>query len=67
VPAIGTVCALGLKPTMPLHAAGMRQDPPVSVPIAAWAMPSVIEIAAPDDEPPRMRLPSWSHALSGVP
>jgi len=33
------------------RAAGMGIDPPVSLPIARAAMPSVTEIAALDDEP----------------
>ena len=32
---------VGLKPTRPFNAAGMRIDPPVSLPIARAAMPSV--------------------------
>ncbi len=34
-PSSGTRRAVGLLPTTPQHAAGMRQEPPVSVPIAA--------------------------------
>ena len=56
-PCVGTRCAVGLKPTMPHSAAGIRQEPPVSVPSAPSAMPSVTETAAPDDEPPGMRPP----------
>ena len=37
---------------MPLKAAGIRQEPPVSVPSAPNAMPSANDTAAPDDEPP---------------
>jgi hypothetical protein len=33
-PSSGTRRCVGLKPTMPLNAAGIRQDPPVSVPSA---------------------------------
>jgi hypothetical protein len=45
----------------------MRIDPPVSVPIAAAAIPSVTEIAGPDDEPPGMRPVARSKAFFGVP
>ncbi len=55
VPAVGTRRAVGLNPTMPQSAAGMRQEPPVSLPSAAIAMPSVTATAEPDEEPPGMR------------
>ena len=51
-PAVGTRRAVGLNPTMPHSAAGMRQEPPVSVPSAPNAMASVTDTAAPEDEPP---------------
>ena len=71
-PAIGTRRAVGLYPTTPQHAAGMRHEPPVSVPIAASAMPSLIETAAPDELPPGTRppvasAPVRSHGARGVP
>ena len=47
-PSIGTRRAVGLKPMMPQTAAGMRTEPPVSVPSAATAMRSATETAAPD-------------------
>ena len=37
---------------MPQNAAGMRQDPPVSVPSATTAMPSATDTAAPLLLPP---------------
>jgi hypothetical protein len=49
------------------RAAGMGIDPPVSLPIARAAMPSVTEIAALDDEPPGMRPVARSKAFFGVP
>jgi hypothetical protein len=58
---------VGLKPTKPFSAEGMRIDPPVSVPIAPAAMPSVTETAAPDDDPPGMRPAARSKAFFGVP
>ena len=51
---------------MPQNAAGMRQEPPVSVPMPAAAMPSVTETAAPDDEPPGTRPTSRSKGFLGV-
>jgi len=66
-PSSGTRRAVGLNPTMPFSAAGMRTDPPVSEPIAAAAMPSVTEIAAPDDDPPGTRPAARSNAFLGVP
>ena len=56
---------VGLNPGMPHNAAGMRTEPPVSVPSAATAMPSATDTAAPDDEPPGTRL--RSAGLPGVP
>jgi hypothetical protein len=47
--------AVGLKPVRPHSAAGMRIEPPVSVPSAIAAMPSATEAAAPEDEPPDTR------------
>ena len=68
-PSRGTRAAVGLKPTMPVRAAGMRQEPPVSVPIAPKAIRSVIEMAAPDEDPPGMRPPlgsGWPRARTGL-
>ena len=42
-------CRLGLKPTMPHSAAGMRVEPPVSLPMAISHMPSATATAPPDD------------------
>src|SRR5260221_11230885 len=66
-PSRGTRRAVGLKPVMPHSAAGMRTEPPVSGPIAAAAMPSVTDTAAPADEPPGTRPVPRPHGLSGVP
>ena len=54
-PSMGTRRAVGLKATSPQTAAGIRTEPAVSEPIAATAMPSVTEMAAPDEEPPGIR------------
>ncbi len=52
---------------MPHNAAGMRQEPPVSLPIAMSAMPSATETAPPEVEPPGTRPVARSHGLDGVP
>src|SRR5207253_5989493 len=44
-----------LKPTMPQHAAGMRLDPPPSVPTPIGASPAATAAAAPPDDPPGVR------------
>jgi len=43
------------KPTTPQSAAGIRTEPPVSLPIAISHMPSATATAAPEDEPPGTR------------
>jgi hypothetical protein len=43
---------------MPLSAAGIRTEPPVSVPRPAAAMRAAIALAVPPEEPPAMRLGS---------
>ena len=67
VPSSGTRRAVGLNPVSPHSAAGMRTEPPVSVPMPAAAMPLVIDTAAPEDDPPGMRRAVRSHGFSGVP
>ena len=69
-PSTGTRNAVGLKPTKPLNAAGMRTLPPVSEPRAATHMPSATLTAAPLDEPPGTRPPPSTvrpQAARGVP
>src|SRR5262249_19602198 len=56
---------VGLNPASPHKAAGMRTEPPVSLPIATIAWLSATDTAAPDDEPPGTRLRSCG--LPGVP
>jgi hypothetical protein len=51
-PSRGMRLCVGLKPTIPQSAAGMRTDPPVSVPMATTAPPSLTDSAASEDEPP---------------
>src|SRR3954454_4658631 len=47
---------VGLKPTMPLIAAGQVIEPSVSVPIAAGTMPAATAAPLPDEEPQGLRL-----------
>src|SRR4030095_2787485 len=63
-PLVGTSPSVGLRPTSPHNAEGMRIDPPVSVPIDAYAMSVATEIAEPPDDPPGERLGS-SGCLAG--
>ena len=44
----------GLKPTVPQKAAGMRTEPPPSVPCASAAMPSATAAALPPEDPPAL-------------
>src|SRR5215831_15724988 len=46
---------LGRMPTMPQKLAGLRNDPPRSVPCASQAMPVASAAAAPPDDPPAER------------
>ena len=52
---------LGFSPTSPQHAAGMRIEPPPSLPWATGTMPAATAAAAPPDEPPGVRC--RSHGL----
>src|SRR5262249_14758835 len=51
----------GLRPTSPLQLAGMRIDPPPSLPCATGTMPVVTATADPPLEPPGVR--DGSHGL----
>ncbi|MNR50993.1 hypothetical protein D3C85_1705960 [compost metagenome] len=62
---MGTRLALGLNPVRRQNAAGIRMEPPVSVPSPATAMPNATLTAAPELEPPAMR--SAADGVSGVP
>ena len=64
-PSRGMRCCVGLNPARPHNAAGMRTEPPVSLPIATTACPSPTDTAAPEDEPPGIRRRSCG--LPGVP
>ncbi|CFM01285.1 Uncharacterised protein [Bordetella pertussis] len=52
---------------MPLSAAGIRTDPPVSEPSAAGARPAATATPEPLDEPPGIRGWDKSQGLRGVP
>ena len=47
----GTSPGVGRKPTMPLKAAGLRKEPPVSLPLAIGTMPVASATAEPPDDP----------------
>ena len=64
-PSVGTRDLVGLNPTRPHNAAGMRTEPPVSVPIEMSDMPSAVATAAPELDPPGTR--DRSAGLPGVP
>ena len=55
------------SPVMPHHEAGMRTDPPVSVPIAQGAMRAATATPEPEEEPPGVRCVVASHGFHGVP
>ena len=63
------VCAtrpmLGRMPTMPQKLAGLRSEPPMSVPCASQAVPVASATAAPPEEPAADR--DVSHGLSVAP
>src|SRR5687768_17433517 len=54
-PALLTRPYVGLSPTQPQRAAGMRMLPPVSVPIVAQARSATVAAPLPPLEPPGMR------------
>src|SRR5579863_4237469 len=58
----GTSPSVCLKPTTPQHAAGMRLDPPPSVPTPIGTSPAATEAAAPPLDPPHVR--DKSHGLT---
>ena len=51
----------GLRPTRPQHAAGIRSDPPPSLPCASGTIAAATAAADPPDEPPGVR--PGSHGL----
>src|SRR6516162_3290020 len=56
---------LGLRPTRPVHAAGIRIDPPPSPPVAMGTMPPATAAAEPPLEPPGVT--SGFHGLRVTP
>jgi len=66
-PVVGQRPVVGRKPTTPVAEAGMRIEPPVSVPRAMRADPSHRLTPAPADEPPGARCSTGSHGFTGVP
>ena len=67
IPSMEWRVLVGRYPTRPQQAAGIRQEPLVSVPIAKAAMPSATDTAPPDVEPPAIRPMSRPSGESGVP
>ena len=57
----------GFRPTTPQVDAGMRTDPPVSLPSAASQNPAATAAADPDDEPPGVRWTLLSQGFQGAP
>ena len=49
---MGMTEKVGLRPKIPVKAAGIRTDPPPSVPVARMAIPEAMAAAEPADEPP---------------
>ena len=49
---------VGFRPTTPQQEAGMRMEPPVSLPWAMGTMPAATAAAEPPLDPPAMRLVS---------
>src|SRR4051812_39110795 len=52
---LGTRPNVGLWPTTPQKAAGIRIEPPPSVPTARWVSPAATDAPAPPLEPPGVR------------
>src|SRR5690625_3016492 len=67
VPRLGMRSAVGLNPVTPQKAAGIRTDPPVSVPMPAADMPSATDTPAPEEEPPGRRPWARAHGARGGP
>ena len=56
---------LGFRPTMPHQAAGMRTEPPMSVPSASGTQPAATAAPEPPEEPPGV--PLGFHGLRVTP
>ena len=57
---------VGFSPTVPQKLAGMRMDPPVSDPMAAWHNPAATAAPEPRLEPPGIRVRSHGLHTGGV-
>ena len=57
-PVVSIRLRVGLKPTTPQRPAGMRIDPPVSLPTAQSQTPAATAAAEPPDDPPAIRVGS---------
>ena len=64
-PCLLTRPKVGLSPAVPQYDAGMRIDPPVSLPMAMKAMPDATAAADPPLDPPGMH--SMSQGLRTAP
>ncbi len=66
-PASGTSPMPGFSPTTPQAEAGIRTDPPVSVPSARSQRPAATATAEPEEDPPGQRCTALSHGFQGAP
>ena len=64
-PRVGMIPKLGRWPKTPQNDAGIRIDPPRSLPSSRAESPALIATADPPEEPPAVR--AGSHGLSVVP
>ena len=53
-----TTCPVGFRPINPVHEAGIRIDPPASLPLAIETIPLATAPALPPEDPPVLRLGS---------
>ena len=63
-PAVLTRPYVGLKPTTPQNAAGIRTEPAASVPIEPWRSLRATPAAEPLDVPPVMRVSSHGFGVT---
>src|SRR3546814_15662452 len=66
-PCAGMRAAVGLKPARLQNADGIRTEPPVSVTMAATAVPSATDTPAHDEDPPGLRPVARSQGLLALP
>ena len=65
MPAVDQRPIVTLRPTLPVTLAGMRTEPPVSVPNASTADPSAMLTPAPELEPPVPLCSEATHRMRG--